>query len=50
MELKTRKEMDAAYQWDLSPIFPDQEAWERAYAAAAQAVDAVGALAGTLGA
>ena len=50
MELKTRKEMDAAYQWDLSPIFPDQAAWEKAYAAAAQAVDAVGALAGTLGA
>ena len=40
MELKTRKEMDAAYQWDLSPIFPDQAAWEKAYAAAAQAVDA----------
>ena len=50
MKLKTRKEMDAAYQWDLSPIFPDQAAWEKAYAAAAQAVDAVGALAGTLGA
>ena len=51
MKLKTRKEMDAAYQWDLSPIFPDQAGGSGGvHAAAAQAVDAVGALAGTLGA
>ena len=50
MDLNTRKEMDAASPWDLSPIIPDQAAGAKAYAAASQAVDAVGGLAGTLGA
>ena len=28
MEVKARKEMDPAYQWDFSHIFPTREAWE----------------------
>lgn len=50
MELKARKEMDSAAQWDLSPIFENKAAWERAYGAAEQAVEKVPALAGTLAA
>ena len=50
MECKARNEMDAAYQWDLTPIFPDKAAWEKAYGEAEQAVGRIGALAGTLGA
>ena len=50
MELKNRADMDSAYQWDLSPIFTDQKAWETAYAAAEQAVGQIASLAGTLGA
>lgn len=49
MECKARNEMDAAWQWDLTPIFPNREAWEQAYRAAEQAVGRIGALAGTLG-
>ena len=40
MEVKARKEMDPAYQWDFSHIFPTREAWEEAYAEAGQAVAA----------
>lgn len=50
MECKARNEMDAAYQWDLTPIFPDKAAWEKAYGEAEQAVGRIGTLAGTLGA
>ena len=50
MECKARNEMDAAWQWDLTPIFPNREAWEQAYHEAEQAVGRIGALAGTLGA
>ena len=50
MECKARNEMDAAYQWDLTPIFADKAAWEKAYAEAEQAVNQISALAGTLGA
>lgn len=49
MELKARKDMDPAYQWDLSAIFQNQEAWEAAYADAAAAVEKVASLKGTLG-
>ena len=49
MELKSRAEMDSAYQWDLTPVFADRDAWEAAYAAAEQAVERIPALAGTLG-
>ncbi len=50
MEPKNRNELDPAFQWDLSPIFPDRAAWEQAYAQAQASVSAVSALQGTLGA
>ena len=49
MALKTRKEMDAAYQWDLSHIFPSLESWEEAYTKAEQAIETIPPLRGTLG-
>ncbi|MBR0144018.1 MAG: oligoendopeptidase F [Clostridia bacterium] len=49
MELKARKDMDPAFQWDLSPIFPDKAAWETAYAEAEALVGKAAALKGTLG-
>ena len=30
MELKPRAEMDPKYMWDLTPIFPNDQAWEDA--------------------
>ena len=50
MEVKARKEMDPAYQWDFSHIFPTREAWEEAYAEAGEAVAAIAAVPGTLSA
>ena len=44
MEVKARKEMDPAYQWDFSHIFSTREAWEKAYAEAGEAVAAIAAL------
>ncbi len=49
MALKTRKEMDAAYQWDLSHIFPSVEAWEQAYVEAEEAIDTIAPIRGILG-
>ncbi|MCQ2445991.1 MAG: oligoendopeptidase F [Clostridia bacterium] len=49
MELKARKDMDPKFQWDLSAIFKDQEAWEAAYAEAEAAVSKIAPLKGTLG-
>ena len=48
MEVKARHEMDPAYQWDFSHIFPTREAWEQAYAEAGEAVAAIAAVPGTL--
>ncbi len=31
-EMNERKDMDQAYMWDLSPIFIDNEAWEKEFA------------------
>ena len=28
-ELKARRDMDPAYQWDFTPIYPSEAAWER---------------------
>ena len=48
MALKNRKEMDLRFQWKLSDIFETPEAWEKAYAKAKTAVEALSALEGTL--
>lgn len=50
MALQTRAEAKTAYTWDFSDIFADDAAWEAAYAKAAEAVEQIPALAGTLGA
>lgn len=49
MELKNRNNMDPRFMWDLSHIFKDKAAWEQAYAEAAEAVQTVSAVKGTLG-
>ena len=46
-ELKTRREMDPAYQWDFTPIYPHEEAWEAELRALTEAVGTVAALKGT---
>ena len=48
MELKPRKEMDSAFQWDLTPVFADDKAWERAYHDAQEAVKKIPTLENTL--
>ena len=48
MELKARKDMDSAYQWDLSPIFENREAWDKAYREAEKAVAKLPELENTL--
>ncbi len=49
MELKQRNQMDPRFQWDFTHIFPDKAAWENAYAAAEERINALPALSGTLG-
>ena len=44
-----RSEQNPAYQWDLRAIYPDTTAWEAAMQAAAEAIDALAAVPGTLG-
>jgi len=46
---KSRKEMNPMYCWDLSHIYADKAAWERAFAEAEEKVSAIPALMGTLG-
>lgn len=48
-ELKPRREMDPAFQWDLSPLFSSPEAWREAYAEVEKRIDALPRLAGSLG-
>jgi len=48
-ELKPRKEMDPAFQWDLSHLFKTKNDWKRAYEDAEKTIDALPRLAGTLG-
>ena len=48
-ELKPRREMDPAFQWDLSPLFSSPAAWRDAYAENEKMIDALPRLAGTLG-
>lgn len=49
MELKERAKMDAAFQWDLTPIFENDAAWESAMEKASEAVKGLLSLPGTLG-
>ena len=48
-ELKPRREMDPAFQWDLTQLFETPEAWRDAYAQTEKMIDALPRLAGTLG-
>ena len=50
MELKQRAQMDPAYQWDLTAVYENDAAWERAMEKAAAAVKELKGLPGTLGA
>lgn len=50
MEYKARKDMNPAYMWDMTHIFPDTAAWEAAYKEAEELVAVLPALEGTLGA
>ena len=47
-ELKERKEMDPAFQWDLTTLYKDDEAWEAAFQELDGKVDAVAAFDGRL--
>ena len=49
LELKPRKEMDPAFQWDLSQLFKTPNDWKRAYAETEKMIDALPRLAGSLG-
>ena len=49
MELKPRAEMDPKYMWDLTPIFPNDQAWEDALRSAGETVNTLKAIPGTLG-
>ena len=49
MGAQKRSEMNPAFQWDLTPIFPDRDAWRRALAEAESAVTGLKDLPGTLG-
>ena len=48
MALKSRKEMDPAYQWDFTHIFPSKDEWEREVTSLAESVATLEALKGTL--
>ena len=48
-ELKPRREMDPAFQWDLTQLFKTPEAWRNAYAETEKMIDALPRLTGTLG-
>ncbi len=47
-ELKARKDMDPAYQWDLTPIYPSTEVWEAELLALTRETETAAALKGTL--
>ena len=48
-ELKERKELDPAFQWDLTSLYEDDQAWEAAFARLSEKVDAVAAFDGKIG-
>ena len=47
--LKTRSEVPVADTWDLTPIFPDDAAWEAEFKGLASCYDGIGKFKGTLG-
>ena len=47
-ELKARKDMDPAYQWDFTPIYPSSDAWEAELNALSGELETVKGLKGTL--
>ncbi len=49
MELKNRKDMDSAFQWDFTDIFESDEAWEKELNAIAQEIPKVASYEGKLG-
>lgn len=49
METRKRIEIDPEFAWDLTPIFPDDSAWEAALSASEAAVRALSDIPGTLG-
>lgn len=46
--LKERSELDPQYQWDLTPMYSDDAAWEAEFATLDEQVEAMTAFAGTL--
>lgn len=46
--LKERSQMDPQYQWDLTPMYQDDAAWEAEFATLEEEIQALGAFAGTL--
>ncbi|MBR0026275.1 MAG: oligoendopeptidase F, partial [Clostridia bacterium] len=49
IELKTRSEIDPKFQWKLTDIFADEEAWEQELNEVSALVKELPALSGTLG-
>lgn len=49
LELKSRKEMDPRFMWELGDIFSSREEWEAAYAALTAEIPGMARFSGTLG-
>lgn len=49
MEIKTRKQADPGFLWDLSDIFPDAGAWKAEYGSLEGEIPNIASLKGTLG-
>ena len=47
-QLKARKEMDPAYTWDFTDLYPSDEAWEQEVNALKAEIPALAALKGTM--
>lgn len=47
--VKTREQMNATYQWDLTPLFASDEEFESGYAKAENNLDKITAYKGRLG-
>ena len=47
-QLKARKEMDPAYTWDFTELYPSDEAWEQEVSTLKAEIPALTALKGTM--